>query len=307
MKSEYNEAAERMKEMLIREYVKSHPGVSESQVVVRSVNGKAVCDTIGNLLSNCSGTKSTIQRELDHEALQAHLDSSEDQRYQSCLASIQSSQKLIDYLLTSPYTQFGEVEKKNNLDYLDRLQKISASRTQTVHYIKKAFMQMMEGTTNPTPVRVKSEITKYFKAVLDQLKAQGGIYKREFKLGNGFCSCVLKQMKTMLPQVKSQLDAATKRNVKGAYLLVKSEESKEAELNTENYKALKGTVDNLQVHLGKRQTQFTAIEKVVAFLEELVQQLEKAKVEQKPKEEPKPKKGRGMAFAAKLFGGGKRR
>ncbi len=292
-------AIQRMHQMLIKEYVKTHTGVRESEVIVRSVNGKAVCDTIAHLLASAS--KINAQQQIDPESYRKQMETSEEQRYKDCQISIQSSAKLCDYLIQSPYYPFTEEDKKKTEEYLERFIKICAQRTQTAKYIRKAFMQMMDGITVPTRSKIKSELSKFFHVILDQLKAQKAIFKRELDLGNGFCICILKQMEASMPKVQGKLSEKDWKNVEKAYKVLVIESQREEQSKTEDFNELKSIVNSMKGHLDRRHIQFQAIEKIVAFLEKMIERLDNPEPQASSAKDKKVKKSRRMAFFSKIF------
>ncbi len=296
-------AIQRIHKMLIREYVKAHPEVSESEVIIRSVNGKLVCDTIAHLLT--SGSKIQTQEKIDVETYRKHMEASEEQRYKDCQTSMQSSGRLCDYLINSPHHSFTEEDKKEIEEYLERFIKICADRTQTAKYIRKAFVQLMDGTNVATRPKIKSELSKFFHAILEQLKAQKEIFKKEFELGNDFCLCILKQMETLIPNVQNRLSEKNWKNVEKAYKILIIESEREGQDESEDFKELKSIVKSMKGHLDKRRIQFQAIEKIVAFLEKLLEQLNNPDAQSAAPKDKKASKGHRMAFVSKLFSSNK--
>ncbi len=304
MVDEYSNAGDQIKEALIDEFLRSNPGVARSQVVTRLVNGRMVCDTIDKVMASAS--KLRIQKE-DKEALQKHLAVQEDERYQACQTAINSAKKIVNFLFASTFAAFDLTEKNENLNFLRRNERLVLDRSHNLHEIKKEFLQMMGGKINPTHARTKSEVSRYFKAVLEQLKAQHAIYKREHELGTRFSTNCRDFIKDNIASVKGQLKKTTLKTVSQAYAIAKRESAATGGASDISREALEEALAEMDESLDKRRIQFQAIEKIIAYLEKLVKEIETSGGPA-PKEtqngDPKPKKkGKGrMAFAMKLFG-----
>ncbi len=54
LKHEYKEVGEKFREIIIDDYLKANPGVTRSEVVTRTVDGKIVCETIVSSMRNIS-------------------------------------------------------------------------------------------------------------------------------------------------------------------------------------------------------------------------------------------------------------
>lgn len=309
MRDEHDVVSDHFKSMLITEYVRKHPGVHPSQVVVKSVNGKSVCDVISNAFkrSILKKARPSASKNLSPDELRKQLETREQERYETSLNSVRSSASLIDFLLASPHHPFGPVDKKENTDFFKRCMTILATRTETVTHIKTGFMQVMDGVENATPARIKGLMISFLEAVFEQLKAQGSVFKREFDLGNGFCTCVVELMKASVPGVKSQLSPDDALLVARAYKTMKSAGGAEpADLSMREVGALDNSVKELQSQLEKRRAQFDAIERIVDFLENLIQSLRQQLEEESKTDGDKKSRGPGMVFAQRSTRGSKR-
>ena len=309
MRDEHDVVSDHFKSMLIQEYVRKHPGVSPSQVIVRSVQGKSVCDVISNAVKRSSFQKPqpSVSKNLAPGELRKQLETREQERYETSMASVRSSANLIEFLLASPHHSFGPVEKKENSDFFKRCLTVLATRTETVTHVKTGFMQVMDGVESATPARVKGLMISFLQAVFEQLKAQGSIFKREFDLGNDFCTCVIDLIKASVPDVKSQLKPDDALLVARAYKTMKTASGSEPpDLSMRKVGALDESVQQLQSQLEKRRIQFEVTERIVEFLENLIQSLrEQLEAETKSNGDEKSR-GMGMAYAQKQTRGGRR-
>lgn len=326
-RDEYDVVSGHFKNMLVQEYVRKHPGVHPSQVIVKSENGKSVCDVISTALKRkeLQKVRPAVSKDLSHGELRQQLETSEEDRYEAAMVSVRSSARLIEFLHASPRHPIGPMEKKQNMQFFKRCLSILSTRTETVTHIKQGFMQLMSGAQKVSPPRVKTMMLSYLEAIFEQLKAQGSIFKREHDLGNEFCGCVIDLINAGIPAVKAQLQRDDAVLIARAYKTMQVVlGTPPPDLTTREVGGLDTSLKALQSQLEERRVQFEATEQILKFLEELIlvvrkqiaeetgqgagykQDAESKQGVETKNEDVKKGAGRGMVFTQKQGRGGKR-
>lgn len=307
---EYRHIGDQIREALIDEYLQKNPGIARAQVITRMVNGRVVCDTITQVLATVSARKITQQ---EQELIKKQLEVQEDDRYQEGKISVQTSKRIVDFLFTSSFPGFGLNEKNENLNFLRRHERILVDRAYAMHEVKKEFLQMMDGRMNPSSARTATLMQRYFQAILEQLKAQGAIYQKEYDLGSIFTGFARDFLKENVQAIKSKIKASVLKTIAQAYTLAKkATDANLPDINTIDRDLLEAALAEMDEGLDKRRIQIQAIEKVIAFVEKLVKDIQEQEkklargepLAPLPQDDPEAaKKSKRMTFAMKLFGG----
>ena len=291
-----------LKDALLDDYLERNPGLSRSQVVMSLKNGKPVFDTIDNVMASLA---ITMPKRHEKELLDKELKVKDDERYQTCKISIQSCKNIVDFLFTASFIEFGLAEKNDHTNTLRRHERTIVDRTHTKHHIRQEFLQMMHGTAALARARIRTIMTVYFKAVLDQLKSQSEILKLEFSLGKNMSTNTKDYIKDNVAKVKSNIKPALAKALARAYALSKRVTGEVVpEPRKVSVDSLEAAIDRMNSVLEGRRAKFDELMKIIKLLEKLVKQLEEGeeKKDQESEESAAPKKKSGrMAFAAKLF------
>ncbi|MFH1739154.1 MAG: hypothetical protein ABIH23_09105 [bacterium] len=300
--SDQHKPGDHIKEALIDDFLEKNPGVSRSQVVMRFKNGKPVFETIDRVMASMS---IRMSRKHEQDLLRKEMAVQDDERYQACKCSLENCKHLVDFLFTASFIAFGLVEKNAQTTALSRNERVIITSTDTKLNIRKDFLKMMEGSAALARARIRSMILQYFRAVLDQLKSQKDIFSREYMLGNEMAENVRDFIKENIAAVKSQVKQGTLKAISRAYGVAKRVAGQVVpEPNKISVDELEVVLGEMEPVLEKRRVQFHEIERVIAYIEKVVKQLERAEEKngQAVEEKPSKKKSRRMAFAAKLFG-----
>ena len=302
---DFDHLSDQIQDELVDEYLKKNPDVSRSEVVPRLVNGKVVIGTIKNFLTTFSAQKSS---ERNRELAKMQIKVKDDERYKACKLSIKNCKKVVDFLFTARFGNFSLLDKNTHMKFIRKREQSIIMLAHDILGVKQELLQMMSGTKPAISTRSKELIKQYYQAVVDQLKCQHGIYTREHELGSRFTEQSRVYMKEHMKSVKSKLGPAMKKRMAQAYVLAKKMTDEEAAEPTKfDREMLEAVMAEMDGGLKKRRVQIQAIEKLVEFLEKLIEEMEKPEKPagsqpEKPKAKKKEKKSGGMAFISKLFG-----
>ena len=136
---------EKLRDVMVDEYLNVNPGSSRPEIETRCVDGKAVCDTIVKSVGDISKKTRFQGPEEEHEFFEEQIGISGNARYQACQKSIAYSGKIIDSLLSSPHCEFSDQEKTDNIAYLTQNERLAVEYGQTVEEKKSDIVAMMEG------------------------------------------------------------------------------------------------------------------------------------------------------------------
>lgn len=303
--NEYSQAAEQMKEMLIAEYIRRNPGIKRAEVCTKLVNGRVVVETVSNVIHNCAGRiKKRTTFTPQEQTMLKELAKSGDERYAACLDSVGSSKKYVDWLYESKFTAFGDREKVDTLEYLDKREQISGKRALDILSAKKKLIQLMKDKVQASKSMIQTLTMEYMQAVAGQLKAQGAIFNKEIDLGNSFTDHTEKFIQSKIKIAQPKLDQKSLIAIAKAYQIACSEKIAPLEIpkkiQTKEFAAALGKV---KTNLTTLREQVQVLQKILEFMESLVEELMKAKGEDLTGEPPKTDEsgpsGPRMAFTTR--------
>lgn len=280
LKHEYKEVGEKLRDMLIDEYLRANPGVTRSQVVTRNVDGKVVCETIVSSMRNISRITRFQGSDDDREFLDKQLQVSGNVRYQACKKSIVYCEGMIDSLVSSKYCEFSETDRVDNIRFLERSERLAVERGHVVDETKKELVGMMGGEITKhtklqlAPSRVRHTLTKYVRALADQMKTQASVFRREYDLGDRFSAFTRDFIKDHVQDAQKMASKETMDTILRAYLLARKEDEELPETQGEGPKKLKTALAGIQKRLDKRRIHIQVMEKIVAYLEKVIGALE---------------------------------
>ena len=303
--NEYTHAAEEMKEMLVTEYLKKNPGLKRAEITTKLVNGRVVVEAVGNVIQNCAGR---IQKKVafspKEQSILKQLAKNGDERYAECLDSIGTSKKYVSWLGTSQFTGFGEKEQTETLEFLNKRDEIAGKRALDILQAKMKMIQMMKAKVKASKSLVQTLTMEYMQAVTGQLKAQGAIYNREIDLGNTFTGHVEKFIQSNIRTTQQKMDKKTLISVAQAYQLASNVKIDPLDVPAKiDNKEFGTAIEGVKGKLSKLREEFESLQKLISFMESLVEELMKAKDqdltgEPKPEKENKPS-GPRMAFTTR--------
>lgn len=288
--SEFQEASSQFKEEIITEYLRSNPGVKRSEVTMRIVNGKNVCTHISNTFDQMSKRK---VRSKEEQQLLQELSGGGDKRFSACLESISSTRQFSGWLVDSPGIAYNENDSVEDERFLARREQLSESHALELSNFKKKIAKLMEAEEETPEEQVKLLMTEYFQSSHAQLKCQKSIMEKETTLGGMFSEYSEEFIKEHYLQLKPKAGKNTVEAVKKAYNILRSSgvdmeevSAHEKITSKDQLKKLAGGLNSLNAQLTRKREQLEAIQKMIAFLEDMIQVIK----EEAPKSKPKKKK-----------------
>ncbi|MEW6237802.1 MAG: hypothetical protein AB1656_20640 [Candidatus Omnitrophota bacterium] len=293
--AEYSHAAEQFKETIIEEYLKRNPGVKRSEIMTKLVNGRIVVGTIQEILTNLSSRTSTKTKVACPDRNIVDKLMGEDERLADTVHSIDSSKQYIDWLFSSRSSGFSEDDRNQNIEYLTRHGTICEYRAIDLHEAKMKFAQAMTGKLKPTRSLIHTLLTEYMQTVLEQLKSQRLIYKREVELGDQFSQISREFVRKLRATSKPSVMKAVSKVVE----VLKNNRIDVAGINSANdIKGLTAALDRLGVQLEQRREEYTVLQEFITVFESVIEQLKAMQPEAEKEEEDKKSSNR-MAFTTR--------
>ncbi len=303
----YAQAAAEMKEMLISEYLKKNPGTRRNEVTTKLVNGRVVIETVGNVICNCSPKNKVSAFSPKEQSLLKQLAAGGDERYAACLDSIGSSKKYVGWLHSAKFVPFGDIEKNETLEFLAKKDEVSGRRSLDILNVKKQLVLLMKAKVKASKSMVQTLTMEYMQAVQGQLKAQGAVFNREIDLGNSFTENVEKFIKDNIRIAQPKLDKKSLIDIAKAYQVASNQKIDPLDIPQKlDNKEFDKAINNVKDKLDKLREEFDNIQKLINFMEELVDQLLQSKDKDltapPAKEEKTGPSGPRMAFLSKSRG-----
>lgn len=273
LKQQYNHVGLALRDILIREFLEQHPDTYRSQVVTRTVNGRPVCDTVDNVAREAIGKRRFGDHAKEREFVLRQCELSADDRHQACLDSIAHSRKMIEFLSSTKRRPFAAKDRHDNLNFLDRYERISVDRGHVVLQINKELTAQLQRNRASSRASVRSHIVRYFHALLDQLKCQAAIYKREFKLGERVRGFARDFIGAHLDEVRANVESDHLSEATKACRLIGDSDGELHKLTTGDRKELEAALVTLGARLEKRRVQVTELQRIIVLLEKLVTEM----------------------------------
>lgn len=297
--------AEHVKNELIDQYVRLHPGVSKNEVATRCKNGQLVTDSISKIMADIESRSRIKDAQKSNagvinEHINEYLCVEPDERYKQCQDSSKHSKTLVDFLFQSTKLPFGLTEKKQTLDFLKNRLAISGSAVRDLTHCKDQLAELMDNDSFKQSV-LKTVMSQYLHSGASQLKAQVAIFNKEVELGNFYADKAKDLMKTSAGTIKDTIDNKTKILIRDVYALLIKSEMPKVDLTKLKQGHLNEALTKYEARLDMRIKQVQGIQMVIQLIESVLAELEKAEEEKKTKKEEKKSSGNRMAFAKKLF------
>lgn len=298
--SDYTYAAEQIKEGIINQYLKEHPGVQRSEIIAKTVNGKVLVGTIQETFKTMEGrNKLPDAKQIRNQKILDQLARGGDERYAECLQSISNSNQYIEWLSVSKNTGFSAQDKNDQEEYLNRQASVCSARALDLYEAKRKFVQTLKGEMKPSRSAVNTILMEYLQAVFGQLKSQKSIFTREVELGDRFSNAVMQFFNTQFSSVNARPNPAALRAIARSIAILRDNQIQVPEIeNPNDMKIFNGALCQLKDKLQKRREQFTNLQQLIEFLEKAIEGLKASLQEQ---EEEKSPNGdyRRMAFSTR--------
>ncbi|MBI1387330.1 MAG: hypothetical protein GC154_02650 [bacterium] len=295
-----------IKDELITQYLRQHPGLSKSDVVTKCRNGQLVTDSVANLFKDMNLREKVKdahknQQDLINQHLDEYFTVDPSERYKAATESVGHSKKLINFLFQSTKLPFGLREKKENLDYLHKRERICANSARDAIHCREQLANLLDDDVCTNSL-VKTLVCQLLNSGAAQLKSQAAIYNKEVELGNFYSDKVKNLIKDFATAIKTKSDQQTKLLIRDVYAFLLKNEMGKLDLTKINEGELNAALSRFESKLDKRSKQVLAIQAVVMMIEKIVAELEAEQEAAKPKKEDKPaSSGNRMAFAKKLM------
>jgi len=293
--AEYSHAAEQFKETIIEEYLKRNPGVKRSEIMTKLVNGRIVVGTIQEILTNLSSRTSSKAKTACPDRNIVDKLKGEDERLAASFQSIESCKHYIEWLFSSRSSGFSEDDRNQNIEYLTRHGTICEYRAIDLHESKMKFAQAMTGKLKPTRSLIHTLLTEYMQTVLEQLKSQRLIYKREVELGDQFSQISREYIRKLHATSKPSVIKAVS---KVADVLKSNKIDISGITNANDIKGLTAALDRLGAQLQQRREEYAILQEFITVFESVIEQLKAMQPEPEKEEEQKTSSNR-MAFTTK--------
>jgi hypothetical protein len=293
---DYAQAAEEFKEEIITQFLKDNPGVRRTEIAVKYVNGKMICEQIKDVFRDISLRKPV--RSPSEKRLLKELARGGDLRFTASLESINSSRLYVDWLHTAPYTSFGDMEKSETMHFLQRKEEQCNTYVLDLIEAKKKLSKMMKLDVKPSESATKTVMTEYFQTSLVQMKCQHSVYSKEVDLGDSFANNAQKFIRENFGDIKARAKISTITAIKKAYNILRSTRINMPDITSnEKLKLVGDALDELKEQLDKKRKELQAIFKMIEFLQGIVDTLETSvKDDAKKKDDGKSGGSPRMAF-----------
>ncbi|HQH72223.1 MAG TPA: hypothetical protein PK360_09100 [bacterium] len=301
---------EHFRQSIVNEFLKEHPGVKREEVIEKTHNGQVVLDTVDNIFKEIS-RRERISESFKDKKLYELLQIEQDDRYKACLASIRNSERIIHYLFTSNYTQFGLAEKNQTLNYLTHKERVCANWTANYYKATKDLFTLMVNKHAVQTNKVKGLISLYFTALHQQLLSQREIYKKELELIGMFSRFSKTFVKSNALIIQSKIKSSPKKDLlvgmlKKACLVMNKNYSLNLPIKEKfEIDQFINDLNRVDSTLSQKREEVAFLEKAITVLEKVVVYIEQYKTQKiQPQPEspavPGTQPASRMAFMSKV-------
>ena len=301
MLDDYSSVAEQFKESLIQEFLKKNPHVKKDEIVTRTINGRIVIDTIDNVFKHAAGQRK-VQETVDRKRINELLEKGE-KRLTSSLESLQSSRQYAQWLYRSRFADFSEKEKDHTLQFLAQKEDACGKSAIAADLSKQKLLEVINQQARSTSSLVRTLLQETLQAVLDLLKCQAAIFKREVELGDQVSRFMKEFIQSTVSVAQALVKPTTVNAMARAYQILKNETiDATAITKAENIKKLKQAVDELELNLKQRRDMINSIQQLIHFIEDVLEavgQLERKEQTAQPASNMKSDPTRRMAFTTR--------
>ena len=270
--SDYSYAAEQMKEKMIRDYLKKNPGVRRDQLVVRMINGRICIDRVDDVFTKVSKQEKTkrILSKNDQKLLQKLSDGG-DHRFVSSMKSVDSTKSLLEGLTQCPFIEFSEEQRQEHVTQLDDAVERLEDASIELFKVREKYAEVTQQSVRPLPSLIQTMSMELIEAIMKQLTAQAEIYNQEIKIGN-FYSKAVRHFFVNHYQDFENLDPKIINYIAQSCTYLKSEKMREVAVNgADNHEKFREALDRLDEQLRFRRKQYKQIQKLLAYLSDVLQ------------------------------------
>lgn len=307
---DYSEVAEQMKEEIVQDFLKKHPGTKREEVVTKLVNGRVVVETIHTVFNKVSEKqkRDKILSKEDKLALK-QLKKGADERFSNTILSIKTTREYGEWLFHCTLIVFTQEEYDENNLFLDDKTKLLKRRSIDLMYVRKKFADCMKGSAKPSPSLVQTMTVEYVNALMEQLRVQGALFGQEIAIGGKFSNGVRCFITDNIDNFKD-VDDKILEYIGQAFKFLKNNNINPIHVTgKEEHKLLAASLDTLDGKLQQRRKQFKQIMSLVDLLNTLVDHLKEVSLNEPkaPRQDgPVQKSGHRMAFTSRKGTSGRR-
>lgn len=295
-------AALQVRNAIVREYLDSHPQVKE-QDITACAGSAMVFKTLDHVFQ-AIGAKKLLQQTTDsvpQDELEQNILEDENARCMKSLQSVQNSARLIQFMLKTIMIPFGQPERDQNLAFLkDREKNCVSNAVEQCDYRRK-LVSLLDHV-KPTASIIQTLVTQYLQSIVAQIKCQHALYKRELELGETFHFYVRQVLKTNLSTLPPEAVNKTAKTLQDMHeVLEKNTQSEESASGTGEKIPFFKLVKKFETQIQNQREKVEALEKVITFIEDVVEQMKSTTVGQKIESTPLMPEAPSPAPKAKTF------
>lgn len=277
--TEYHKVTKEFRERMISTYLRTHPGVRRDQIVIRYVNGQVVCEDI----SQSFDTKPKGLPNFEPEQLErlGKLENGGDKKYASSVQSLQACKEYIERLFKTKAFPFNEIDYDDNSDNLLRKHYQTASCALDLYDFKKKLELQKKENADPSESVIRILMMEYFESSTSQMRCIESIYIKEAHLLRQYVDHSESFIKETYGILKDHLDEKSINAIKKALSILKSSHvpiqkfpDKEDIIDKEELKIYAERLHEFELKLIPKRSQLQPVFKLVAFLEDKLQELE---------------------------------
>lgn len=296
---DYSYAAQQMKEAIISDYLKKHPGVQRHEVLTKLVNGRYVVGTIEDVFKEMQGRRKGQIAQLNRRELLSELSRGGDERYKDSLESIKNSERYIEWLSVSKFTGFSEQDKKEHTEFLHRQGSVCSKCALDLHDARAKFQETIQAEAKLSRSSINTLVLEYLQAVYGQLKAVRSIFKREVELGDWFANATMGFFTTQFSGIHTKPNPAAVRAIARAFAILRENHIAVPEIQSQqDVKTFDQSMIQLKEQLEKRRKQFEELNGILNFLEAVIEEL-RIGITASLNEEPAKDSSQRMAFTTR--------
>lgn len=296
---DYSYAAEQMKEIIINDYLRKHPDVKRHEIVTKTVNGRVIVETITSTFNKLSEKNKEKSLSPKEKKLLSHLAQGGDVRYASTLDSAGSCRQYVDWLLAATFAAFTENDHVSNMEFLEKREIEAGKRAQELLYVRKKFTDQMSATTKPSRSLIQTLMMEYIASVMRQLKVQSQCFGKEIELGKLFNAHVKTFLRDNFDRLSSVPEKVIATIGKAFKILQKGSPQSINVTGKEDHKKVQELLDKQHQELSVRRQEYEMIKQLIAFLENMLNQMNEPEEEAPPPKKEQSGSTRRMAFHAR--------
>lgn len=277
--SDYSKVTKEVREQIITNYLRQHPGIRRDQIVIRYENGKVVCEDITKSFEDKpSGLPGFDHAQLD---ILGKLENGGDKKYASGIQSLQASKEYGERLFKSNDCPFNKVDYEDNNDNLLRKQYQSAACALDVDQFKKKLDKQKQTNANPSEAVIRILMMEYFDTSTTQLCCLESIYTKEANLLIQYVKFASNYIRETYETLKERLDEKSVSAIKKALGILKNSHvniphlpSKGDIIDKQELKIYAERLHEFDQKLIPKRTQIQPVFKLVSFLEDKMKELQ---------------------------------